>query len=319
MGEKKSEEGVTPSSLFLFESPDSDADEGVQSSRMNAIRMAAIVNYRGSAYRGFAEQPSGEQVAKYLRIALSTIFQEDIQMTCAGRTDVGVHAITQVVSFDVTTRVPRIRLERSLERLLPSDIGVSWIGEASSSFDARHSARFRRYVYRVSTLRGTVGPIDGLVWTLGQEVDLAAIRNGALSLIGHYDFAAFCKSQRGVVRPTRREVFDVDVAATDLGFDVSIVANSFCQQMCRGIVGLLAEVGIGKRPASDVWRVLQGGRRSDLGRIAPPDGLYLYRVGYGPVPPRVSLADEPFRFAPPGPDEVFGPLFEGFGRGMQDG
>lgn len=318
MGESRTEEGVTPSSLFLFDAPGTEEVQ-VTPSEIDMVRMAAIVSYRGTAYRGFAEQPSGEQVAKHLRIALSTIFQEELQISCAGRTDVGVHAIGQVISFDVSRRVAQTRLERSIARLLPSDIGVSWIGEASSTFDARHSARFRHYIYRVSTVRGTVGPIDGLVWSLGQEVDLAAIRNGALSLVGHYDFAAFCKSQRGEPRPTRREVFDVDVAASDLGFDISIVANSFCQQMCRGIVGLLAEVGIGKRPASDVWRVLQGGRRSDLGRIAPPDGLYLYRVGYGSTPRRVSLAEHPFRFAPPSPEEVFGAMFSGFPQGMQDG
>jgi tRNA pseudouridine38-40 synthase len=106
------------------------------------------------------------------------------------------------------------------------------------------------------------------------------MRNGAYALIGEHDFVAWCKSARKLSRPTTRRVFDVAFRPSELGFDIAIWANSFCQQMVRSVVGSLVEIGRGRRSGAYLRELLVSGARHEIGLIAPPEGLYLYEVGF---------------------------------------
>lgn len=294
-------EGEAPSPLSLFGDPGEDlsqlphARRGVAESPSSAVdpevethRWAAVISYRGTSYRGFAIQSEGVRtVSGELTSVLSTIFRHRVTLTVSGRTDAGVHAVANVVTFDAPKHPGGDRLRNSLSKLLPRDISVSWIGRVDEGFDARFSARWRQYVYliRSSPVRSALA--EGGLWQPEATLDLNAMRNGAWALIGHHDFAAFSKSARGVERSTVRDVFEIVLSESNGIITLAIWANSFCQQMVRSIVGVLTEVGKGRLSPAEVRGILLSGDRRRVKVIAPPDGLYLYRVGFQPYTPAV--------------------------------
>lgn len=248
------------------------------------VRYVASVSYVGADFKGFARQEGLRTVAGVLEEALSTTFRHPISLTCAGRTDGGVHALAQVISFDApATKVPKLV---SMNRFLPPDVRVSELVVAPEGFDARRSARYRHYVYRLSTgARSAV--LEGRAWQVDKPLDLAAMRNASYALIGEHDFFALCKSSRGEKRPTIRRVFDVVFSQQESTIDIALWANSFCQQMVRSLVGTFVDIGLGKRPSSDLRDLIRTKDRALVRSVAPPYGLYLYEVGYDEFSPRV--------------------------------
>lgn len=246
------------------------------------------LGYRGAEFAGFAEQPGGVRtVAGELRRALETSLRRPVELTCAGRTDAGVHALAQHVSLPVTdeeTQIPARRLMRSLGALTPDDLSIRALHRAPEGFSARFDALSRSYRYRISA--GEARPVlawDHAWWYKG-ALDVGAMAEASRHLLGEKDFKSFCKATSAVDKPTHRNVISLEVSrVTEAGEDlvaIDICGNAFLHNMVRTIAGTLVEVGRGHRPPSWVADVLAACDRSAAGPCAPAKGLTFTGVSY---------------------------------------
>jgi tRNA pseudouridine38-40 synthase len=246
------------------------------------------VAYDGSGFRGFAINAGVRSVAGTLSAALARVLRHPVTLTCAGRTDAGVHAWGQVVSFD--TFAPHLdvpKLQRSVNRQCGPAIVVREAAVAPEGFDARRSARSRCYRYTILNRPVSDPFLAATTWWVDEPLDLAAMRLAADPLIGQHDFTSFCrgfKVDAGIEAiPLIRRVLDArwhDLGEGLLRFDVE--ASAFCQQMVRAMVGTMAEMGHGRRRAGDMLAILEAKDRSRAGHLAPGRGLCLWAVEYGP-------------------------------------
>lgn len=249
-----------------------------------AVTLALTVCYDGSGFRGFARQPGLRTVQGEVEAALETALRQRVETTGAGRTDTGVHALGQVMSFDLDA-VPDVRaLQRSLNGLTGPDIVVTEARVATPGFSARHSALGREYRYRI--VPGPVPPLflaDTAWWVRG-SLDLRAMREGASHLVGEHDFKSFCVSESAEGKRTFRRIDLLEVTpAVEMGehcLVVRIAGNAFLHSMVRIIVGSLVDVGSGRREPSWIAEALAARDREAAGVTAPPHGLTLWHVHY---------------------------------------
>ena len=217
---------------------------------------------------------------------LTNLYRAEIETTCAGRTDAGVHARGQVVHFDVPAEHPDIDSAR-VNRALPEDIRIRDLGPAPEGFDARFSAIWRRYAYRVSDSADGPDPLERksvLEWN--RPLDLDRMNEAAQTLIGEHDFAAYCKWREGA--STIRVIQHLRWERDDLGIAVmTIQADAFCHSMVRSVVGALLPVGDGRKPVAWPGEVLRSASRDSGVTVMPPYPLILEEVGY---PPDAELA-----------------------------
>ncbi|MFI9639631.1 tRNA pseudouridine(38-40) synthase TruA [Micromonospora sp. NPDC051925] len=248
-------------------------------------RLRLDVSYDGTDFSGWAVQPTRRTVAGALVETLDLVLGAGTVtgLTVAGRTDAGVHATGQVCHLDLPTAVWREhqgRLLRRLARLLPGDVRVRAMTEASADFDARFSATFRRYEYRVTDAPWGAEPLrrrDILAWP--RPLDLAALNTAAAGLVGEHDFAAYCRRKENAT--TLREVTRLDWRRDQDGILVATVqADAFCQAMVRSLVGAMLTAGDGRRPAGWPAGLLARRERSSEVTVAPAHGLTLVAVGY---------------------------------------
>jgi tRNA pseudouridine38-40 synthase len=266
---------------------DQDADALAAAVPGPRVRLRMTVAYRGTAFHGFTAQPRVRTVGGDLADALARVLRLPVPppLTCAGRTDAGVHAWGQVVHVDVPATVADgpvapADLQRRLVRLLSPAIVVRSLTVAPEGFDARRSARWRHYRYTV--LNDTLPDpfLDGQVWLVRVPLDLRAMQLACDPLIGEHDFTSFCRRADPDESLVRR-VLDarwVDLGDRKLRFDIQ--ATSFCQQMVRSLVGTLVDVGAGRRRAGEMTATLRARDRTAAGPVAPPEGLCLWEVGY---------------------------------------
>jgi tRNA pseudouridine38-40 synthase len=256
------------------------------------VRLRLDLAYDGTEFHGWATQPSLRTVQGLLETALAQVLRLDaVPVTCAGRTDTGVHARGQVVHLDVdpdvlaacsgrTAGSPAEVLVRRLNGVLPSDVRVRGCAEAPAGFDARFSAVWRRYAYRIADDPRLVDPLvrrSVLAWP--RPLDLAAMNRAAELLTGEHDFAAFCKKREGAT--TIRTLLDLSWSRDVAGLAVATVrADAFCHRMVRALVGCSIAVGEGRRPPSWAREVLDGGVRDAAVTVVRPHGLTLEAVGY---------------------------------------
>ena len=233
-----------------------------------------VLEYDGTPFAGWAVQPGRRTVAAELQRALTTVLRRPVDLTVAGRTDAGVHALGQVVSY--AGPVPSLR---SVNALLPDTIAVLAAGTEPDGFSARRDALTRSYRYRVLA-RPAPSPFErtrALWWP--HRVDADALEACAAALAGTHDFTAFTPSEtshrrfaRHVLAAGWRPEGDV------LAFDVE--ADSFMRHMNRVLVGTMLEVAGGRRSVADFERLLTGRPRAEAGPTAPAHGLYLAAVRY---------------------------------------
>lgn len=244
--------------------------------------MRATVAYDGTGYSGFAVQADGTRtVGGELTDALARVIGHPIELTCAGRTDSGVHAWGQVISFDADPDDLDLEaVQRSVNKLLRPQIAIRSIECAAPDFDARFSAMARTYRYSILNSL-TPSPFGAATaWWIETPLDLRSMRLACDPLIGEHDFSAFCRRPNDDVSLTRR-VLDArwDAADGDM-LEFWISANAFCHQMVRSIVGTVVEIGLGKKRAGDLTGIIRSGERSQAGQLAPPHGLCLWDVRY---------------------------------------
>jgi tRNA pseudouridine38-40 synthase len=237
------------------------------------------LSYLGSGFRGLARQPGQRTVQGVVEESLSRIIGETVSTVAAGRTDAGVHARQQVLSFSVDRVLDEDRVLRSLGKTLAPEIAPFSLRKVDEAFDARHSARFRVYRYRILN-RTTADPFrHATVWHVADPLDIKAMNAGVSALVGEHDFAAFCRASSA--GGTRRRVISAGWRTTEVDLvEFEISAQSFCHQMVRSIVGLSVQIGRGRRGPEEMSVVLADRDRSRSGQMAPARGLLLWEVGY---------------------------------------
>jgi tRNA pseudouridine38-40 synthase len=249
-----------------------------------AVRVKLVVAYDGRDFAGFAPNVGVRTVGGTLEAALERVLRHPVELAVAGRTDAGVHAGGQVVSFDARAQgLDLPRLQRALNRMLRPAIAVRSAEVADRGFDARFSARSRRYRYLVLN-RPTPDPfLAATAWHVEAPLDLSRMRLACDPLIGEHDFSSFCRRPKGDGEISLvRRVLDArwtDEGGGQLRFDIE--ATAFCHQMVRSIVGTLVDVGRGRLRAGQVKGILAARDRSAAGEPAPPHGLSLEEVVYG--------------------------------------
>jgi tRNA pseudouridine38-40 synthase len=246
-------------------------------------KVKLIVAYDGTDFSGFAPQPNQpgvRTVGGALGEAIAKVLRHEVELTCAGRTDSGVHAWGQVVSFAAEPEPDLDRLQQAVNSMLGPEVVLRSCELVDPQFDARHGARWRQYRYSILNRPVTDPFRDRFVWWVPEPLDLRALRLAADPFVGEHDFGAFCRKGPEGSSLTRR-VYDSRWLDEDDGaLRYEIRANAFCWQMVRAVVGTLVEVGIGKRRPGEIMGVLRSGERQGAGQLAPPRGLCLWDVGY---------------------------------------
>ena len=256
------------------------------------MRLRIDCAYDGTDFSGWATQPGLRTVQATLEEALSTALRTPrVRVTVAGRTDAGVHARGQVVHLDVDPElvlaaaarpgdVPLATLARRVDGILPRDLRVRRVREAPPGFDARFSAIWRRYAYRVADSQDVADPLlRGHVLSWGRQLDLDAMNAASDALVGLKDFAAFCRRREGAT--TVRTLLELAWTRDDSGLAVATVrADAFCHNMVRALVGSLISVGEGRHPTTWPAEVMAGRRRDAGVHVVHPHGLTLEEVGY---------------------------------------
>lgn len=236
------------------------------------------IAYDGTGFRGYARQAGQRTVQGELEAALETFLGKTVSTAVAGRTDAGVHAVGQVVSFDHDGEIDLSRLPRAINGMIGPDVSVTSASPAPDDFNARFSAAWRRYRYRMDT--GTVpDPLSRhLAWHVDRDLDVGAMVSASRAFVGEHDFTSFCRSVEG--RSNVRRVTEVSLVKADGFLDTWIQANAFCHQMVRSIVGYLYDVGRGFSEGARVIEVIEARDRAAVATVAPPHGLVLWEVGY---------------------------------------
>jgi tRNA pseudouridine38-40 synthase len=260
-------------------------DEPGQPELAGLVRLRLDLGYDGTEFHGWARQPGQRTIQQVAEEALwrALSLPEPPALTVAGRTDAGVHARGQVAHVDVPADAWAGAGEsalRRLGRLLPDDIRVWSVRPAAPGFDARFSALWRRYSYRVCDDPAAADPLrrNQTLW-YSRSLDLGQMNHAARDCVGEHDFAAFCRRREGAT--TIREIIRLDWARAEPGIAVAtVIADAFCHNMVRALVGALLSVGDGSREAPWVGQVLAARRRDPAVRVAAPHPLCLEEVGY---------------------------------------
>ncbi|MDJ0922931.1 MAG: tRNA pseudouridine(38-40) synthase TruA [Acidimicrobiia bacterium] len=234
--------------------------------------------YDGSGFHGYARQPRVRTVQAELEDALFKLTGE-VETSVAGRTDKGVHARAQVVSFELDQDLDCDRVMRSLNRQLAPEIGVTAVRPAPTGFNARFSARARAYTYLILNRAAPDPFLAATSWHYETPLDVETMNRGLAHLIGEHDFAAFCRQSgdRSTVRRLESAAWS-ESADGLLALDVS--ASSFCHQMVRSLVALSVEIGRGRVAPEAVSKILESKDRQQAKGAAPAHGLTLVAVSY---------------------------------------
>ena len=243
-----------------------------------------LLAYNGAGFRGFALNPGVRTVAGVLTEALERALNQEVSLVCAGRTDAGVHAWGQVVSFEVMPEplLDLTKLRDSLNKMCGPEIAVREAAWEADDFDARRSATERTYRYRIHN-HPVVNPFTAhATWHIAAPLNTVAMNRAAQHILGEHDFASFCRKaeDRSLVRRINRAVWfqAEEYDASEVVLEVA--ASSFCHQMVRSLVGTFAEIGQGKRPPEAMAEILAAKSRQAAANLAPPQGLCLWHVAY---------------------------------------
>lgn len=253
------------------------------------MRWKLTIEYKGTDFFGWQRQPDVPSIQQCLEEALYKFCQKEIDVTVAGRTDAGVHALGQVVHFDLDYG------ERALEgfdllkalnyHLLPAPISVIHAEKVPNDFHARFSATNKLYRYRILRRPAFASMERGLIWHFKRPLNVEAMHEAAQLLLGKHDFTTFrdsqCQAKSPIKTLNRLDVFEKPYDAyggTEIIFETE--GRSFLHHQVRNMVGTLTLVGEGKWKPQDILTALEAKDRTKGGMTAPPDGLYLVRIDY---------------------------------------
>jgi tRNA pseudouridine38-40 synthase len=262
----------------MNESADLGEPMNVHADATSPMNVKLVLEYEGTRYHGWQAQAGAPTVEAALRGAITSLTGESPVLTAAGRTDAGVHALGQVVSFRLERlNIPILELPGALNARLPQDIAVRRADAVDDAFNARYSARARRYAYRIRQALPRGAYERQYAWGLRDNLDLSAMQAAGHKLEGTHDFRAFGRSPRPGGHTVRR-VHDVTVSALGEWVTIAVAADAFLYGMVRRIAGALVDIGRRKRGLEWIDELLAG---STTGlRLAPPHGLVQVAVEY---------------------------------------
>ena len=243
-------------------------------------RYRLTIEYDGGPYNGFQSQAGLPTVQGSLERAITSFCGPNSGVTAAGRTDAGVHALAQVIHFDVEKTWPPDVVRNAINaHLVPEPIAVLAADEAAAGFHARFSATTRRYVYRILNRPGPPALDTGRVWHIKKPLDVEAMRLGAKHLVGHHDFTTFRDAECQAKSPMKT-LDEVLIIGADERVEMQFASRSFLHRQVRSMVGTLVEVGAGRWRPEDVAGALDARDRRACGPVAPAQALYLLDVAY---------------------------------------
>ncbi len=249
---------------------------------VEVTRWRLDIAYDGAGFSGWATQPGLRTVQGELERWITQVLRltEPVQLTVAGRTDAGVHARGQVAHLDLPSDVDVSRLQHRLARVLDGDLGVTRVAPAPAGFDARFSAIWRRYVYRIWDSRSQPDPLmRGHIVGIRGELDLERTNAAAQLLIGLHDFAPFCKPRDGAT--TIRTLTGLHAERLPDGtVEFTVMADAFCHSMVRSLMGAMTSVGVGQHDEAWLLEVQASPKRHNGVLVMPAHGLCLEEVGY---------------------------------------
>lgn len=246
------------------------------------MRYFMTLSYDGARYSGYQKQPKGKTIQNEIEKALTKInSNKEVDIHASGRTDAGVHALNQKAHFDLNTEIDIGKMRNSLNKLLPDDIYIKKIDKVSNSFHARFDAKAKEYIYIINM--GEYNPIEkDYVYQYNNRLNVNEIERALKYLEGTHNFKSFTKVDEEK-EDYERTILQTNVIRSSKDINkitISILGTGFMRYMVRNIVGLLIEIGEGKRKSEDVYKVLEAMDRSASGVTAPPNGLYLKDVFY---------------------------------------
>jgi tRNA pseudouridine38-40 synthase len=246
-------------------------------------KIKLTVAYDGTGYQGWQVQTIGTGVQEKVEAALAQLFPSRPRLHSSSRTDTGVHALGMVAHFEVPrgeARIPAAKLVLALNAWLPEDIRVMRAAVAPAGFHARFSARGKEYRYFVWNAPAMNPLLRHTAWHVPRLLNLACIRQAAALFPGHHDFRSFAANPGYARDSTVRQLTHCQVRRSGPLLTFTLRGEGFLYRMCRGIVGTLVQVGLGKFPPSEIPRMLAARDRSRAGMSAPPHGLVLWKVFY---------------------------------------
>ena len=243
------------------------------------MRIALGIEYDGTSYNGWQRQKTGLGVQQRLEEALSLVANEQVEVTCAGRTDTGVHASGQVIHFDTSAERSDRGWLLGANSNLPPGISVTWVKPVDDDFHARFSAVSRSYKYLILNRLQRSALHRERAWWVHQPLDEQCMHAAAQALLGEHDFSAFraagCQASSAM-----RDVTKISVTRSGNWVTLDVTANAFLMHMVRNITGTLAVIGRGEAPVEWLAEVLESRDRTAAGVAAPPHGLTLVDVAY---------------------------------------
>lgn len=243
------------------------------------MKIALGIEYLGSSYHGWQKQQVSPTVQDSVEVALSEVADEKIKVFCAGRTDARVHALCQVVHFETSSFREEYSWLMGVNSKLPDNIVVNWVKNVDDDFHARFSATGRTYQYILLNRKTRAGLLNGLVTWEYHMLDVDNMRKASHDLLGKHDFTSFraigCQAKSPI-----RNIRKFKLEKLNNFIVVTISANAFLYHMVRNIMGVLIDIGKGKKEVSWAAEILAAKDRTLGGVTAKPDGLYLSNIDY---------------------------------------
>lgn len=235
--------------------------------------------YDGTAYHGFQRQKNAPSIQAVLEKALSCLFREDIQLQAAGRTDAGVHALGQVISFASTKYIAAEKVPLALKSFVPNNI-VVWQGElVEEGFHARYGTKGKTYVYKLRLAPYPDPCQRNYTWQLKDRLDIKAMQSAANYILGTHDFTSF-RNQGTAIKSSIRTIEIAHWEQQDELLLFTVTGDGFLYRMVRNLVGAMVKVGRGKITPEEFKALLENKNRAQVGMSAPAQGLYLKEVFY---------------------------------------
>jgi tRNA pseudouridine38-40 synthase len=243
----------------------------------------AILHYDGTGFVGWQRQPAGRSVQGEFERVLERLFSRRTVAHAAGRTDAGVHALGQGVSFSAPLNWSASDMHRALNALLPQDVWVEVVHPMQAGFHARKSAMSRRYRYDIGLDAAAASPFRRrFEWALARPLDMGLLRDAASLISGEHDFRAFAAKGDKPHHRCQLSLAEWRPRPDRRGVSFHVEADRFLHHMVRMLVGTMVDVGLGRRPLGDITALLARGDNQDTSPPAPPQGLYFIAATYPP-------------------------------------
>jgi tRNA pseudouridine38-40 synthase len=243
--------------------------------------LLAKIEYKGTKYHGWQQQPNAITIEGTIKKILAIIFQCDVKIRASSRTDTGVHARCQLANIYIPSKINIYQLKNSLNSLLPNDIAIIDLIPVPDDYRIQNENYGKQYIYKVNNSKIPSALENDFSWWIKSELNLPSMKLAASDFIGIHNFSAY-QGKGCVQKATQKEIFDIEILAKKTGnhneLEFTISGSSFLRNMIRIMVGTLVQVGRGKLDIDVVKKTLICGKREEAGLTAPPQGLILNKT-----------------------------------------